>query len=189
VQLATDTYGSVDLFCANAGIVGSGGVETSNDDWQRTWDVNLMSHVYAARAVLPGMIERGEGYLLHTASAAGLLTQIGSVTYSVTKHAVVALAEWLSITHADQGIKVSCLCPMGVRTNMLAGDGPVIDMLRESAVDPEQVAQDVVEGLKEERFLILPHAEVATYFQRKAGDFDRWLRGMRQLRKMLYEDG
>jgi short-subunit dehydrogenase len=143
-----------------------------------------MAHVYAARAVLPAMLARGEGYLLQTASAAGLLTQIGSAPYSVTKHAAVAFAEWLAITYGDRGIKVSCLCPQGVRTRMLEtarGGG----FLREGALDPEEVAEIVVRAIDEERFLVLPHPEVAEYFRRKADDYDRWLRGMRRLQNHL----
>jgi short-subunit dehydrogenase len=128
------------------------------------------------------MLERGEGYLLQTASAAGLLTQVGSAPYSVTKHAAVAFAEWLSITYGDRGIKVSCLCPQGVRTRMLLGeDGKGENFLVQGSLDPEEVAEIVVNGLAEERFLILPHPEVAEYFRRKADDYDRWLRGMRRL--------
>ena len=141
-----------------------------------------MAHVYAARAVLPVMLARGEGYLLQTVSAAGLLTQIGSATYSVSKHAALGFAEWLAVTYGDRGIKVSALCPQGVRTDMLlhgASAAPAI--LRESAIEPEQVADAVIQGLADERFLILPHPEVAEYFRRKAGDYDRWLRGMRRL--------
>ena len=145
-----------------------------------------MSHVYAVRAVLPSMLDRGEGYLLHTASAAGLLTQLGDLPYSVTKHAVVGLAEWLSITYGDAGIRVSCLCPQGVNTAMLgrvdggsAGGGV---LAAEGLLEPEEVADAVVEALAEERFLVLPHPEVLEYFRRKADDYDRWLRGMRRLR-------
>jgi NAD(P)-dependent dehydrogenase (short-subunit alcohol dehydrogenase family) len=185
VAEAEERFGPIDLFCSNAGIAIGGGVETPNEDWQTIWDINLMAHVYAARAVLPGMIARGEGYLLHTASAAGLLTNIGAAPYSVTKHAVVALAEWLSITHRDQGIRVSCLCPQGVRTNMLLGGDPgdaaTGSVLLQGAIEPEAVAEAVVRGLAEERFLILPHPEVAEYFRRKADDYDRWLAGMRRL--------
>jgi NAD(P)-dependent dehydrogenase (short-subunit alcohol dehydrogenase family) len=166
VERATAAFGAIDLFCSNAGIAMEGGVETRDSDWQRIWGVNFMAHVYAARAVLPGMLARGEGYLLQTASAAGLLTQVGSAPYAVTKHAAVSLAEWLSVTYGDRGIRVSCLCPQGVRTNML---------------EPEQVAESVVAGLAEERFLILPHAEVGQYLRRKADDYDRWLRGMRRM--------
>jgi NAD(P)-dependent dehydrogenase (short-subunit alcohol dehydrogenase family) len=176
-------FGNIDLFCSNAGIGGSGGgVELPNQVWQKMWDVNLMSHVFAARHVVPHMIERGGGYLLQTASAAGLLTQIGSATYSVTKHAAVALAEWLSITYGDQGIKVSCLCPQGVRTRMLLGeDGKRETFLNPGAIEPEDVSEAVVNGIDAEQFLILPHPEVAEYFRRKSGDYDRWLRGMRRL--------
>lgn len=183
VAQTIEVYGPIDLFCANAGIFGvTGGAEVLNEAWQQIWDVNVMSHIYAARAVLPGMLERGEGYLLHTASAAGLLTQVGGAPYSVTKHAAVAFAEWLSITHGDAGIKVSCLCPQGVRTQMLLGaDGERQSFLRAGALEPEAVADAVVAGLAAERFLILPHPEVAEYFRRKAADYDRWLRGMRRL--------
>lgn len=183
VKQATGQFGRIDLFCSNAGIIGKpGGAEVSNEDWQEIFGVNVMAHIYAARAVLPQMIERGEGYLLQTASAAGLLTQIGSAPYSVTKHAAVAFAEWLSITHADRGVKVSCLCPQGVRTRMLLGeDGTGENFLVAGSVSPEEVADCVIKGLAEERFLILPHPEVADYFQRKANDYDRWLRGMRRL--------
>jgi NAD(P)-dependent dehydrogenase (short-subunit alcohol dehydrogenase family) len=184
VEQAEAAYGPIDLFCSNAGISAAGGVELPDADWRRVWDVNVMAHIYAARAVLPGMLARGAGYLLQTASAAGLLTQLGSAPYSVTKHAAVALAEWLAITYGDAGIKVSCLCPQGVRTEMLRqASGGVGEMLRASAIEPEAVADAVVAGLAEERFLILPHPEVAEYFRRKAGDHDRWLRGMRRLQQ------
>ena len=178
VEVTEEAFGPIDLFCSNAGIATNGGVDAPDADWQRIWDINVMAHVYAARAVLPGMLARGEGYLLNTASAAGLLTQIGSAPYSVTKHAAVALAEWLSITHGDAGIKVSCLCPQGVRTPML-GDGGAL--LGPGALEPEQVAEAVVAGLRSEEFLILPHPEVREYVRRKADDHDRWIRGMRRL--------
>ncbi len=175
-------HGRIDLFCSNAGIGVPSGCDAPNSEWQRSWEVNLMAHVYAARAVLPSMLARREGYLLQTVSAAGLLTQIGSAPYAVTKHAALALAEWLAVTYGDSGIKVSALCPQGVRTNMLAraefGGGA---FLRETAIDPEQVAESVIQGLAAEKFLILPHPEVAEYFGRKANDYDRWLRGMRKL--------
>lgn len=189
VEQTTAKFGPVDLFCSNAGIGGKpGGAEVSNEDWQEIFSINVMAHIYAARAVLPQMIARGEGYLLQTASAAGLLTQIGSAPYSVTKHAAVAFAEWLSISYADKGVKVSCLCPQGVRTRMLLGeDGKGENFLVEGSVSPEQVANDVVKGLEEERFLILPHPEVADYLQRKATDYDRWLRGMRRLQANVFE--
>ncbi|MBX3437846.1 MAG: SDR family oxidoreductase [Planctomycetaceae bacterium] len=178
-------HGRIDLFCANAGIAVSGGIETPDDEWRRIMDVNVLSHLYCARAVIPSMLQRGSGYLLHTASAAGLLTQIGSAPYSVSKHAAVALAEWLSITYGDRGINVSCLCPQGVRTAMLDGEDPVIQSLRAGSLSIEEVAESVVAGLREERFLILPHAEVGRYFQNKANDYDRWLRGLRRLRREI----
>ena len=183
VEQSTKKFGQIDLFCSNAGIATGGGVEASNRQWQEIWNINLMAHVYAARAVLPAMIARGEGYLLHTASAAGLLTSIGSAPYAVTKHAAVALAEWLSITHGHQGIKVSCLCPQGVFTNMLMRPeaGPASEFLKAEALQPEQVAESVIQGLAAETFLILPHAVVAKYMSHKATDYDRWIRGMRRL--------
>jgi NAD(P)-dependent dehydrogenase (short-subunit alcohol dehydrogenase family) len=183
VKQAEEKFGGIDLFSSNAGIIVKGGVEVPDDQWQRIWDINVRAHIYAARAVLPGMIARGGGYLLQTASAAGLLSQIGSAPYSVTKHAAVALAEWLAITYYDDGIRVSVLCPQGVRTNMLAGASQtgVGALLRDTALEPEQVADEVVKGLAAEKFLILPHPEVADYFQRKATDYERWLRGMRRL--------
>jgi NAD(P)-dependent dehydrogenase (short-subunit alcohol dehydrogenase family) len=181
-----DQHGPIDLFCSNAGIAVDGDESTPSAEWQRCWDVNVMAHVFAARAVLPGMLARGEGYLLQTVSAAGLLTHPQSATYAVTKHASLAFAEWLSITYGDRGITVSALCPQGVRTAMLqrASAGGRTFLL-DSAVAPEQVADDVVKGLGEGRFLILPHPEVADYFRRKADDYDRWLRGMRRLRSTL----
>ncbi|MDP8980132.1 MAG: SDR family oxidoreductase [Acidobacteriota bacterium] len=179
-------HGRIDLFCSNAGIGLEGGCDVPNHDWQRIWEINVMSHVFASRAVLPGMLARGDGYLLQTVSAAGLLTQIGSAPYAVTKHAALALAEWLAVTYGDKGIKVSALCPQGVKTRMLEnaefGGGT---FLLEGALDPEQVADSVVKGLAEEQFLILPHPEVAEYFRRKAGDYDRWLRGMRRLQATM----
>jgi NAD(P)-dependent dehydrogenase (short-subunit alcohol dehydrogenase family) len=181
IETAQAKNGPIDLLCSNAGIGVPGGVEASDDAWQKIWDVNLMAHVWAARAVLPGMLERGEGYLLNTASAAGLLTQIGSAPYAVTKHAAVALAEWLSVTYGDRGIRVSVLCPQAVRTAMTAGSqgGGVAGV--DGMLEPEDAVQTVVEALADERFLILPHPTVLEYMQRKAGDYDRWLRGMRRL--------
>ncbi len=182
VRATEEAFGPIDLFCSNVGIVVAGGVEACDEDWERIIGVNLMAHVYAARAVLPGMIARGSGYLLNTASAAGLLTQIGSAPYSVTKHAAVALAEWLSISHAHQGIKVSVLCPQGVRTQMTTGlgdGGGVVGL--DGMLEPGEVADAVVEALADERFLVLPHPEVEMYLQRKAGDYERWLAGMRKL--------
>jgi NAD(P)-dependent dehydrogenase (short-subunit alcohol dehydrogenase family) len=190
VDRTIEAFGPIDLFCSNAGIVIGGGVEVADEDWQRIWEINLMAHVYAARAVLPGMLARGEGYLLNTASAAGLLTNLGAAPYAVTKHAAVALAEWLSITHGDAGIKVSVLCPQGVKTPMLLGgvdEGEeAAQMLLAGAVEPQFVADAVVEGLREEAFLILPHPEVAEYVRRKAGDYDRWLGGMRRVQARVF---
>lgn len=180
VRTAEDRFGQIDLLCSNAGMGGGGGVDASNEVWQRIWEVNVMGHIYAARAVLPAMIQRGDGYLLSTASAAGVLTQIGSAPYSVTKHAAVALAEWLSVTHAHQGIKVSVICPLAVRTAMNPGDSAGTAG-QGGMIEPEELCDTVVEALKEETFLILPHPEVLTYMQRKTGDYDRWLNGMRRL--------
>jgi len=180
---AVSRYGAIDLFCSNAGIAVDGGEETSDAEWQRCWAVNVMAHVQAARAVLPGMLARGTGYLLQTVSAAGLLTHIHSASYAVTKHASLAFAEWLAIAYGDRGIGVSVLCPQGVRTDMLrrAASGGRTFLL-DSALEPEEVADVVVRGLADERFLIHPHPEVAEYVRRKAADYDRWLRGMRKLR-------
>ncbi|MGE5323630.1 MAG: SDR family oxidoreductase [Actinomycetota bacterium] len=182
VDETTKRFGQVDVFCSNAGIGVAGGPEAPDGDWQRSWEVNVMAHVYAARAVLPQMLARKSGYLVQTVSAAGLLTQIGSAPYSVTKHAALAFAEWLSITYGDQGLRVSALCPQGVKTNMLyraefAGGAFLLD----TAIEPAQAADAVVQGMADEKFLILPHPEVAKYFQNKANDYERWLRGLRKL--------
>jgi NAD(P)-dependent dehydrogenase (short-subunit alcohol dehydrogenase family) len=177
-------HGGIDLFCSNAGIAVNGDEHAPDAEWARCWDVNVMAHVYAARAVIPHMLERGGGYLLQTVSAAGLLTHPQSATYAVTKHASLAFAEWISMTYGDRGIVVSALCPQGVRTDMLRraeAEGTRRSFLLDSALEPEQVADDVVKGLEAERFLILPHGEVAEYVRRKAVDPDRWLRGMRRL--------
>jgi NAD(P)-dependent dehydrogenase (short-subunit alcohol dehydrogenase family) len=181
-----EQHGVVDLFCSNAGIAVEGDEHTPTAEWQRCWDVNVMAHVFAARALLPAMLARGDGYLLQTVSAAGLLTHPHSATYAATKHASLAFAEWLSMTYGDRGIKVSALCPQGVRTEMLErASAGGHTFLVDSALEPEKVADVVVQGIADERFLILPHPEVADYFRRKASDYDRWLRGMRRLRKTL----
>ena len=181
--------GPIDLFCSNAGISHPGGTEVSNAAFERVIDVNYRSHLYAARNLVPKMTARGHGYLLNTASAAGVLTQIGSLAYAVTKHAAVALAEWLAVTHGDQGLKVSVLCPQGVRTRLLLGEhGERDNFLTPGAIEPSEVADAVIEGLTEERFLILPHPEVAEYMRRKATDYDRWLRGMRRLQARVREN-
>jgi NAD(P)-dependent dehydrogenase (short-subunit alcohol dehydrogenase family) len=181
VDTAEAQFGPIDLFCSNAGVVMLAGVETADDEWRRVLDINLMAHVYATRILVPRMIERGGGYLLHTASAAGLLTQIGSVTYSVSKHAVIALAEWLAITYGEHGIKVSVLCPQAVRTNMTAfvENGGVAGV--DGMLEPDDVANAVVAGLAAEEFLILPHPQVLEYFRRKGSDYDRWIAGMQRL--------
>lgn len=174
-------FGPIDLFCSNAGVISLGGAEAPDHDWRVSLDVNVMAHVYAARILVPRMLERGGGYLLQTASAAGLLTQLGSAPYSVTKHAALALAEWLAITYGDQGLKVSVLAPQAVRTAMTAGvvDGGVAGV--DGMLEPDAVADVVVAGLEAESFLILPHPRVLEYFQRKASDYERWLNGMRRL--------
>jgi NAD(P)-dependent dehydrogenase (short-subunit alcohol dehydrogenase family) len=179
IETTEKEIGPIDLFCSNAGIGIGKGISTSDEVWQKIWEVNTMAHVWAARALVPLMIERGGGYLLSTSSAAGLLSQIGSVTYAVTKHAAVALAEWLSITYGDRGIKVSVLCPQAVRTAMTAG-GPGVAGV-DGMIEPEIAVDAVVETLREERFLVLPHPEVAEYIKRKTSDYDRWLTGMRRL--------
>jgi NAD(P)-dependent dehydrogenase (short-subunit alcohol dehydrogenase family) len=188
VRTASERFGRIDIFCSNAGIIKRADEDASNAEWQRHWDVNVMAHVYAARAALPQMIARGEGYFVHTASAAGLLSQVNAAPYSVTKHAAVGFAEWLSIAHGDKGIRVSCLCPQGVLTPMLMGkDGAKRSMsfLGAGAVTPEAVAGEVMNAIRDERFLVLPHPEVLTFMQRKAADYDRWLRGMRRLRQQV----
>jgi NAD(P)-dependent dehydrogenase (short-subunit alcohol dehydrogenase family) len=180
VRETESRYGAIDLFCSNAGIFIPGGVEAPNEAWAKMRDIHVLAHIYAARAVLPKMLERGEGYLLQTVSAAGLITSLESAIYAVTKHASLALAEWISMTYGDRGIRVSALCPQGVRTNMLMQDPD--NVLVEGSVSVEQVADAVIEGLGDERFLILPHPEVIEYFRRKGNDYDRWLRGMRRYR-------
>jgi NAD(P)-dependent dehydrogenase (short-subunit alcohol dehydrogenase family) len=197
VETTEDEVGPIDLFASNAGVLSGQGIDADDEDWSRLWLVNVMAHVFAARAVVPRMLARGGGYLLNTASAAGLLSQPGDAAYSVTKHAAVGLAEWLAITYGDQGIKVSCLCPMAVATPMIGmadglhgsdpGGGATASSAEAGAaavmgiLAPERVADVVVEGLREERFLLLPHPDVATFEQRRAADRDRWLAGMRRL--------
>jgi NAD(P)-dependent dehydrogenase (short-subunit alcohol dehydrogenase family) len=186
IDFAEERYGPVDLFCANAGIGFAGDEQTPAERWDFMWQVNLMSHVHAARRLIPGWLARGEGYFLSTASAAGLLTNLKAAQYSVTKHAAVAFAEWLAITYGDQGIKVSCLCPMGVKTPLLDSADEFHALLDPLAIEPEQVAESVVTGLSEERFLILPHEEVSTFFQNKANDYDRWIGGMKKLQRSVF---
>lgn len=174
-------HGAVDLYCSNAGVIAPGGVDLPDAVWDHHWRVHVLAHVYAARALLPGWLERGNGYLLGTISAAALLNEIDSVPYAATKSAGLSVLEWLSITYGDRGIRCSALCPQGVRTPMLT-DG---NFLAEGALTPEQVADAALAGIAAERFLILPHPEVEEYFRRRAGDYDRWLRGMRRLHKRV----
>jgi NAD(P)-dependent dehydrogenase (short-subunit alcohol dehydrogenase family) len=199
VRSTEAAHGGVDLFCSNAGFVTQAGVEESDEVLQALWEVHVMAHVYAARAVLPSMIARGEGYLLNTASAAGLLTQVGSLGYTITKHAAVALAEWLAITHHHQGVRVSVLCPQAVRTNITANspdlrvsdpssDDPLGVPLAEGVVEADEVARLCVEAVAAERFWVLPHPEVADYVKQKSDDIDRWLAGMRRYQARLYGD-
>ena len=187
VSQIADLLGPIDVFFSNAGIATPGDPWATDAEWQRTWEVNVMSHIYAARAVLPSMLDRGAGYLVQTASAAGILSQIGSAPYAVTKHAAVAFAEYLAITYGDRGIKVSVLAPQAVRTAMTAelDEGAVSAAAVDGMMEPEEVARVALEGMADERFLILPHPEVQEYFRRKAGDYDRWLSGMRRLQRSL----
>lgn len=204
VERVEDAHGPIGVFCSNAGFVTTGGVEESNEILDKMWDVHVKSHVYAARAVLPSMIAAGQGHLLNTASAAGLLSQIGSMSYTITKHAAVGFAEWLAITHHYQGIGVSVLCPQAVRTNIIANspdyrsgstDEESADGLGggvaggDGVLEPAQVAEQCLEAIAENRFWVLPHPEVAEYVTRKATDVERWLRGMRRFQDALYPDG
>src|SRR5271167_1120180 len=186
VAQASEAHGPIDVFISNAGVPGAmGGPEAAEDAWEEAWRVNVMAHVWASRALLPEMRERGEGYLINTASAAGLLTQVSSLIYSVTKHAAVSLAEWLAIEYGDAGVRVSCICPQGVRTPML--DLAFEDVAGAAAltagglIEPEDVADAVVAGINEERFLILPHQNVVEFMARKGTDPERWIKGMRRL--------
>ncbi len=181
IEETEEKFGPIDLFCSNAGIGLGKGLDEPTDVWQKIWEVNTMSHIYAAKHLVPRMKARGGGYLLNTASAAGLLSQIGSVTYAVTKHAAVALAEWIAITHGRDGIKVSVLCPQAVRTAMTAGGAGVAGV--DGMIEPEQAVEAVIEALRKETFLVLPHPEVAEYIKRKTSDYDRWLHGMRRLQE------
>lgn len=174
--------GPIDLFCSNAGILIPGGAEVANDGWQRIWDINVMAHVFAARHLVPLMAARGGGYLLNTASAAGLLSQVGSAPYAVTKHAAVALAEWLALTHGDDGIKVSVLCPQAVRTDMTKGHEDGVASIN-GMMEPEPVAEACLKAIEAETFLVLPHPEVLGYMRNKTENYDRWIGGMKKLNR------
>lgn len=190
VQRTEEHFGPVTLFCANAGIATGAGIEAPPEVWERTWQVNVWSHVVAARVMVPRWLKVGGGHLLVTASAAGLLSNLGDAPYSVSKHAAVGFAEWVSITYGDHGVRVSCLCPQGVRTDMLLGGVGQLGaevVLAQGAIEPSEVAEAVIEGLATERFLILPHPEVAGYYQFRAGDTERWLTGMRKLQRRIDE--
>lgn len=189
VETVIARHGRIDLFCSNAGIIERSGLDAPLDAWRRTMDVNFMAHVYAARAVIPHMLAQGSGYLLQTASAAGLLMQVDSATYTVSKHAAVAFAEWLSVNYQARGIGVSCLCPQGVRTPMLLGPrGDRTSFLLDGSVSAEHVADCCVKAIEAETFLVLPHPEVAGYEQRKTTDRDRWLGGMRRMKAKIDAD-
>jgi NAD(P)-dependent dehydrogenase (short-subunit alcohol dehydrogenase family) len=185
-------FGRIDILCLNAGIATAGSVDAPNEAWQTTWEVNVMAHVYATRYAIPSMLARNEGYIVSTASAAGLLTNIGAAPYSVTKHAAVALAEWLAVTYGGRGIRVSCLCPQFVDTPMIDVFGDHSDEMRawvhEIAIDASDVADRVIEAVEAETFLILPHPEVGDYFLNKARDYDRWIAGMQKLQRFMAPD-
>ena len=187
VERVLDEFGQIDLVCSNAGIGGAdGGLEVSNDVWQKIYEINVLSHLYLSRACFPAMLERGDGYFLITASAAGLLTHPTAAPYAVTKHAAVAFAEWLSIAYHERGIKISCLCPQGVKTALIAsGEGEPENFLMAEAITAEACADAVIKGLESEKFLILPHAEVAQYIVNKAENYDRWLHSLRKIRRMV----
>ena len=177
-------FGLIDIFCSNAGILSLGSEQTSNEDWSKNWNLHVMSHVFAAKKLLPEMLKRGSGYFVNTASAAGLLSHIDSITYSTTKHAAIGLAEWLAITYGKQGIGVSILCPQAVETAMTRGREKEVSAL-DGMMKPEDVAIDVIKAIKNEVFLISPHDEVIGYFQNKANNYSRWIGGMQKLKNRL----
>ncbi|HEX4831573.1 MAG TPA: SDR family oxidoreductase [Trebonia sp.] len=188
IAAATRALGEIDVYCSNAGTGVGAGPDSPEDEWQRAWEVNTLSHVRAARALLPGWLERGRGTFVVTASAAGLLTMLGAGAYSATKHAAVGFAEWLAATYAHRGLAVHCVCPQGVRTQMLASTGRAGDVvLRDSAIEPEQVAGELARAMAEGHFLVLPHPEVRDYYVARAADTDRWLRGMSRLQQRIEE--
>ncbi|GAB5438593.1 SDR family oxidoreductase [Falsiruegeria mediterranea] len=184
VEQVEAEIGPIDIFCSNAGILTLGGMNTSNDEWQKIWDINVMSQVWAARHVIPRMIERGGGYLLNTASAAGLLNQVGAAPYGVTKHASVGLSEWLAMSHADDGIGVSVLCPQAVRSEMTRGHEESVAAL-DGMLEPEDVADACIDAIRKGTFLVLPHPQVLDYIRMKTADYDRWLGGMRKLNRQF----
>ena len=189
IAAARGHLGEVDIYCSNAGIAAGLGPDTPEQTWQRAWDVNVMAHVRASRELLPGWLRRGRGCFVVTASAAGLLTMLGSAPYSVTKHAAEAYAEWLAATYAHRGLIVHCICPQGVRTSMLAASGPAGDVvLADAAIEPELVGDALWDGLADGRFLILPHPEVRDYYALRAADTDRWLRGMNRLQRRIEQE-
>jgi NAD(P)-dependent dehydrogenase (short-subunit alcohol dehydrogenase family) len=186
IGVAREVLGEIDLFCANAGVALTGGEQATEADWDASWQVNVMAHVRAARLLLPAWLERGNGHLICTVSAAGLLTMLGSAPYSATKHAALGFAEWLAATYAHRGITVQAICPQGVRTPMMAGTGPAGELiLGDSAIAPEAVADAVVAGIADGRFLILPHPEVARMYAGRAADPDRWLAGMNKIQRKI----
>jgi NAD(P)-dependent dehydrogenase (short-subunit alcohol dehydrogenase family) len=186
IERSREVLGAIDLFCANAGVAPHGGPETPEDVWAQAWDVNVMAHVRAAKLLLPEWLDRGRGHFLATVSAAGLLTSLGSAPYSVTKHGALAFAEWLSATYRHRGVTVQAVCPQGVRTRMLAETGRAGDLIMgASAIEPGQVAEDVLRGIADGRFLILPHPEVADYYAVRATQNDRWLAGMNKLQRKV----
>ena len=187
IKTTEEDYGQIDLLCNNAGIGLSGGPEGDNEGWDQIWQINVMAHVYAARAALPHMLSRQDGYILNTASAAGLLSQVGSAPYAVTKHAAVGFAEWLAISYGDRGLKVSVLCPQAVRTAMTAGNEDGVASV-DGMMEPEVLCESVVEAINAEQFLILPHPEVLGYMQKKTSDYDRWIGGMRRLHTKFGDD-
>jgi NAD(P)-dependent dehydrogenase (short-subunit alcohol dehydrogenase family) len=186
IEAATRLLGEIDIYCSNAGTVAGTGPDTPDDLWQRAWEVNTLAHVRAARSLLPGWLARGSGTFVVTASAAGLLTMLGAAPYSVTKHAAEAFAEWLAAMYAHRGLRVHCVCPQGVRTQMLANAGrPGEIVLADTAIEPEQVADALWAALADGRFLVLPHPEVHDYYLQRATDPDRWLRGMSRLQRRI----
>ena len=183
---AEERFGAIDVFCSNAGVALEGGEEAPDDEWRLNFDLHVMAHVYAARAVAPKMAARGSGYLVNTASAAGLLTHVESATYAVTKHAAVAFAEYLAIAYGGRGVRVSVLCPQAVRTAMTEGREQGVASV-DGMIEPEALADCVIETMEREEFLILPHPQVLEYLRRKTADYDRWLSGMRRLRRRFAE--